>query len=442
MRDLRPGARETLRAPRLPEALQAVEDSVLPRCEAKAPELCKLVVLCRRVLDWRKRKGWDYPLPCLLAIMVMASLCGIVRGQRDFAAFASKLTQRQIKALGCYCRRDGRYDYPKETTFQRVLARLDAAAFEAVLLECAGGHGEGDDQVAIDGKAQRGSTPHVADEQKAVLVSAQRRPSGRVPGTVAVEAKSNEIPAARELLGRLDGLGGKLVMLDALHTCQETLRQIHLENGADYLMPVKGNCGGLEARAPDRLPRSPAADLPPLGQARARRGTGDEPAAAAAASEDRDNRSRHERRSLRWVAADAETLCCAFARSVIEVTRETTVLRGRHKGAAGAWSRSSRSAARSSTRRERPSCSGAFASTGTSEGGLHQRLEVSGAEDASRVRNRNAILVPGILRRSAVSLYDDWSRSRKNLRQSTFKDYHDKMNKFNNRLATVNSNRA
>jgi hypothetical protein len=32
------------------------------------------------------------------------------------------------------------------------------------------------------------------------------------------------------------------------------------------------------------------------------------------------------------------------------------------------------------------------------EGGLHQRLDVSGGEDASRVRNRNAILVLGILR--------------------------------------------
>jgi len=85
-------------------------------------------------------------------------------------------------------------------------------------------------------------------------------------------------------------------------------------------------------------------------------------------------------------------------------------------------------------------CKTDYTSIGTSEGGLHQRLEVSGAEDASRVRN--AILVPGILRRSAVSLYDDWSRSRKNLRQSTFKDYHDKMNKFNNGLATVNSTRA
>ena len=46
-----------------------------------------------------------------------------------------------------------------------------------------------------------------------------------------------------------------------------------------------------------------------------------------AASEDKNNRSRHERRSLRWVAADAETLCCAHVRSVVEITRETTVLR-------------------------------------------------------------------------------------------------------------------
>jgi predicted transposase YbfD/YdcC len=33
------------------------------------------------------------------------------------------------------------------------------------------------------------------------------------------------------------------------------------------------------------------------------------------------------------------------------------------------------------------------------EGGLHQRLDVSGGYDASRVRNRNAILVLGMLRR-------------------------------------------
>ncbi len=282
VRELCPKACATLRAERLPAALQHVEDAVIPRCETPAPQLRTLWELCRGVPDWRKRKGRDYPLPCLLAIMVMASLCGIARGQRDLAAFASKLTQFQLRALRSYRRRDGRYDYPKETTFQRVLANLDAAAFERVLLAWQihltgaaedGRTTEEDDQLALDGKAQRGSAPHQRDECKPQLVSAQSLPSGRVVGTVAVEQKSNEIPAARELLARLGPLDGKLVMLDALHCCQQTLRQIHQDNGADYLMPVKGNQAGLEARAAAALPANrPTAVLSPLGP---------EPAAAA-----------------------------------------------------------------------------------------------------------------------------------------------------------------
>jgi len=43
------------------------------------------MVLCRQIPDWRAKKGRDYPLHCLLAIMVMATLSGIVRGQRDLA---------------------------------------------------------------------------------------------------------------------------------------------------------------------------------------------------------------------------------------------------------------------------------------------------------------------------------------------------------------------
>ena len=198
----------------------------------------------------------------------MATLAGIVRGQRDLAAFAAKLTQAQLRALGSYRKRDGSRDYPKETTFQRVLARLDAAAFERVLIGWdlqRAGPAAGDDQLAIDGKAQRGSTPHVDDERKAQLVSAQSQPSGRVLGTVAVEEKSNEIPAARALLEKLGPLDGKLVMLDALHTCQETLRLIHQDHGADFLIPVKGNHPELEALAAACLPDRQPAVLPPLG---------------------------------------------------------------------------------------------------------------------------------------------------------------------------------
>jgi len=34
-----------------------------------------------------------------------------------------------------------------------------------------------------------------------------------------------------------------------------------------------------------------------------------------------------------------------------------------------------------------------------------------------------------------MGIYYQWRRRRKNLRQSTLKDFHDSMNKFNHRLA-------
>lgn len=278
VRELAPGARAVLSAARLPGPLRPVEAAVIPRCEATAGELRGLVALCRQVPDWRARKGRDYPLACLLAIMVMATLAGVVRGQRDLAAFAAKLTQPQLRALGSYRNRSGRRDHPKETTFQRVLARLDAECFERMLIAWdiqRAGPADGDDQVAIDGKAQCGSTPHVDNEQKAQLVSAQGQPSGRVLGTVAVETKSNEIPAARLLLEKLGPLDGRLLIFDALHSCRETLRQVHQDNGADFLVPVKGNHPDLEARAKGCLPDRAPAVIPPLGRA-----SGDRRAAA------------------------------------------------------------------------------------------------------------------------------------------------------------------
>ncbi len=55
-------------------------------------------------------------------------------------------------------------------------------------------------------------------------------------------------------------------------------------------------------------------------------------ACVTAASEDKNNRSRHERRTLRWVGVDAETLCCVAARSVVEITHEVEILKGKDKG--------------------------------------------------------------------------------------------------------------
>ena len=273
VRELAPGACATLRASVLPPALQAVEAQVLPRPEVKIAALRSLVDHCRHVPDWRGTKGRDYPLPGLLATIVLATFCGVVRGQRDLAAFASGLTQAQLRALLCRKGRDGRYQCPKETTFQRILAQVPADAFSQVLHQwadtCLGPSAQlSDTLVALDGKALRGSTPHCPDEQKAQLVGAVSLPSGRSLGVALVEEKSNEIPAARALLAQLGPLDGKLVMLDALHTNQATLRTIHQDHGADYLVPVKDNHEALRAAAQACLPAPsppgpPSAERPP-----------------------------------------------------------------------------------------------------------------------------------------------------------------------------------
>ena len=58
-------------------------------------------------------------------------------------------------------------------------------------------------------------------------------------------SKSNEIPAARQLLGEQDLLG-KILIADAMHTQDETGQQILFDQGADYLLTVKGNQSTLQ----------------------------------------------------------------------------------------------------------------------------------------------------------------------------------------------------
>jgi predicted transposase YbfD/YdcC len=62
---------------------------------------------------------------------------------------------------------------------------------------------------------------------------------GVVLGQCEVGEKSNEIPAAPQLLGRIE-LGGVTVTADALHT-QSELADFLKKKGADYIFTVKDN---------------------------------------------------------------------------------------------------------------------------------------------------------------------------------------------------------
>ena len=92
--------------------------------------------------------------------------------------------------------------------------------------------------IAIDGKTVRGAkskkgkAPH--------LVAALAHSIGAVLSQVAVDEKSNEIPAVRELLKAFDGLAGAIITIDAMHTQHDTA-QVILARQADYVMTVKAN---------------------------------------------------------------------------------------------------------------------------------------------------------------------------------------------------------
>jgi uncharacterized protein DUF4338/DDE family transposase len=230
-----------LRAAQLPPQWAVVEAGAVPHCTRTVKEIRSLMESLRAQLpEFRRAQALGYPLAGMVSLIVMAMATGVRQGPDDLAQFADTLSQGQLRALGF--RRDHRtrrYRCPKKTTFTRVLAQVDAAALEQVLLnwQCRLAGPLQDSLVIIDGKKMR----HGGVE----MVNATNGKGQYLGGTIT-QAKSNEIPAARQVLRRLD-LTGKIVLADALHTQVETSQQILFEQGGDYLLTVKANQPTLQA---------------------------------------------------------------------------------------------------------------------------------------------------------------------------------------------------
>ena len=256
VRELRPRAIGILRQGRLPSDLAAHEEKVSGPCPLRATHLSSLLEVFEQFRDKRRGHGLRHPQPFVLACAALAMLMG-AGGYEAFEEECSKLTQRQLRALGC--RKDpktGRYRAPSDTTFFRVLNGIDAAEFdlhigqwmmaqEISILQA----------LAIDGKCLRGSAR--TDGKALQLLSAV---SHRLRLTVAqqpVEEKSNEIPALAPLLRKLPkgALEGSLITADAMQCQQESSRLVTQDLGADYLWGLKGNQSGILERAQQRLPK-------------------------------------------------------------------------------------------------------------------------------------------------------------------------------------------
>ena len=91
----------------------------------------------------------------------------------------------------------------------------------------------------MDGKDLRGASKQT-EHGRRMMVAAVEHGTGMVLRQVEVDAKSNEIPAVRELSGSVD-VTGRVVTMDAMHAQHETARCL-LGRRADYVVTaVKDN---------------------------------------------------------------------------------------------------------------------------------------------------------------------------------------------------------
>lgn len=132
---------------------------------------------------------------------------------------------------------------PSHDTFGNVFAAINTEQFSECFSRWAADIaelGEGE-IIAIDGKCLRGSLDKASGKAAIHMVSAWATQNQLVLGQQKVDDKSNEITAIPKLLMQLN-IAGTVVTMDAMG-CQTKVAEQIVNQGADYLLSLKGNQG-------------------------------------------------------------------------------------------------------------------------------------------------------------------------------------------------------
>ena len=169
--------------------------------------------------------------------IIFTALCGILSGCESWIDIQHYCAAKK-GWLSQYV--DFAGDTPSSYTFRRVFTLLNPTYAEYLLRSHAAEivkSGSVSNQIAIDGKALRGSKRQ--DLQCLHSVSAWCHENGLVLGEQQTEAKSNEITAIPLLLDLLD-LKNKTVSIDAAG-CQKPLATLIHEKKGHYVLGLKKN---------------------------------------------------------------------------------------------------------------------------------------------------------------------------------------------------------
>lgn len=205
---------------------------------ARIIDIGHMLEYLRRVKDGRKRRGIRYPLEIILALFILAKLCGEnkVYGIADWVQLRSSSL---IQTMGLKLKRNR---MPHHSTYRRILTEeISADELEIIISEYLAQLPRRGQEIVIviDGKTVRGTiTPE--DPFGLHLLAAYVPGEGIVLMQMEVEKdKENEIVVAPKLLQCLD-LRGKVVTGDAMHTQRQISTQI-VEAGGDFVWIVKDN---------------------------------------------------------------------------------------------------------------------------------------------------------------------------------------------------------
>jgi len=206
-----------------------VDCAVDPDLLSKMP----LLDMMAEIPDPRARRGVRHQVRTVVIIALAALMSGsdCLTGFSQWARHATVAVRRRL----------GIDTMPSESAIRRTLQRLDpvfldnlAGCWTWLRCQTVGGR----TAISLNGKTIRGArnggqpAPH--------LVSAMIHHNRAVVAQRAIDSKSNEIPALKDLLKQLV-ITGCVIVADALHCQVETAGQV-IEQGAHYLFCAKALC--------------------------------------------------------------------------------------------------------------------------------------------------------------------------------------------------------
>lgn len=183
-----------------------------------------------QVPDFRQSKGKRHPLVAILALAVVAVLCG-ARSLTAISQWGREHSGPVLAGLGFT-----HFPGPCVATLHRIFRRLDVNAFEQILTTWLQAWLPGRGGLALDGKTLRGSGNDAAPPVQ--LLAAFAHAVGLALSERRIEGQ-DQIAAAVALVKTLD-LRGWIVTGDAGLT-SSALAQAIIDQGGAYVLTVKAN---------------------------------------------------------------------------------------------------------------------------------------------------------------------------------------------------------